>query len=47
MGILLILLFLAILFGGLGFAVHFLFIVAVIAVLLAIIHAAVGRSRWW
>jgi hypothetical protein len=51
---LLVLLLILALFGGLGFAVHFLWIVLVIAVLLWLIgffiggvDATVGRRRWY
>jgi uncharacterized membrane protein YecN with MAPEG domain len=52
---LLVLLLILALFGGLGFAVHFLWIILVIAVVLWLIgffvggaaHAAEGRRRWY
>jgi hypothetical protein len=49
MGLILAVLLLAILFGGLGFAVHFLWIVAVIMALVWLIgfFARGAEARWY
>lgn len=49
MGLILFLLLLVILFGGLGFAVHFLWIVAVAAFIAWILGFAFrsGSARWY
>jgi hypothetical protein len=45
MGIILVLLLLALIFGGLGFAIHALWIVAVIFFVAWIVGFALGRGR--
>jgi hypothetical protein len=45
MGIILVLLILALIFGGLGFAIHALWIVAVILFVVWVVAFALGRGR--
>jgi hypothetical protein len=51
MGLVLLILLLALLFGGLGFAVHFLWIIAVVLlvvwVLGFVMRSADGGGRWY
>lgn len=45
MGIILVLLILALIFGGLGFAIHALWIVAVVLLIAWAVMFALGRGR--
>ena len=45
MGIILVLLILALIFGGLGFAIHALWIVAVVLFIAWVVAFAMGRGR--
>jgi len=45
MGIILVVLLLALIFGGLGFAVHALWIVAVVLFVIWVVGFALGRGR--
>ena len=45
MGIILVLLLLALIFGGLGFAIHALWIVAVVLLIAWAVAFALGRGR--
>jgi len=45
MGIILVLLILALIFGGLGFAIHALWIVAVVLLIAWVVMLALGRGR--
>ena len=45
MGIILVLLLLALVFGGLGFAIHALWIVAVVLFIAWVVALALGRGR--
>jgi multisubunit Na+/H+ antiporter MnhG subunit len=45
MGIILVLLILALIFGGLGFAIHALWIVAVVLLIAWVVAFALGRGR--
>jgi hypothetical protein len=45
MGIILVLLLLALIFGGLGFAIHALWIIAVVLFIAWVIAFALGRGR--
>jgi len=45
MGIILVLLLLALIFGGLGFAIHALWIVAVVLFIAWMVAFALGRGR--
>ena len=45
MGIILVILLLALIFGGLGFAIHALWIVAVVLFIAWVVAFALGRGR--